>query len=74
MDEQTTVAVPMMRKASWLEFYQDEDLSCKVVKLHYKGNASALFILPDKQGQMEQLENALNEDVLLKWMNSLKPR
>uniref|UniRef100_A0A670HZY3 Serpin domain-containing protein n=1 Tax=Podarcis muralis TaxID=64176 RepID=A0A670HZY3_PODMU len=64
VDEQTTVAVPMMRKASWLEFYQDEDLSCKVVKLHYKGNASALFILPDKQGQMEQLENALNEDVL----------
>ncbi|XP_033028901.1 alpha-1-antitrypsin-like [Lacerta agilis] len=73
VDEQTTVTVPMMKKDSFLEFYQDEDLSCKVVKLPYKGNASALFILPD-QGKMEHLEDALNEDVLLKWMNSLQPR
>ncbi|XP_060138904.1 LOW QUALITY PROTEIN: serine protease inhibitor 2.1-like [Zootoca vivipara] len=73
VDEQTAVTVPMMKKDSLLEFYQDEDLSCKVVKLPYKGNASALFILPD-QGKMKQLEDALNEDVLLKWMNSLKTR
>ncbi|XP_053231843.1 alpha-1-antiproteinase 2-like [Podarcis raffonei] len=71
VDEETTVKVPMMNKVSWFETYHDKILSCKVVKLPYKSNVSALFILPD-QGKMKQLENALSKDVLLKWMNSTK--
>ncbi|XP_077780535.1 alpha-1-antitrypsin homolog [Podarcis muralis] len=65
------VKVPMMNKVSWFETYHDKILSCKVVKLPFKSNVSALFILPD-QGKMKQLENALSKDVLLKWMNSTK--
>ncbi|XP_034958149.1 alpha-1-antitrypsin-like [Zootoca vivipara] len=71
VDEQTTVKVPMMNKDSWFAFYHDKILSCKVVKLPYKGDVSALFILPD-QGKMKLLENALSKEVLLKWMNSTK--
>ncbi|XP_061468039.1 alpha-1-antitrypsin-like [Rhineura floridana] len=73
VDEQTTVKVPMMNKNSIFEFYYDQDLSCQVVKLPYKGNASALFILPD-QGKLKQVEDALGQDVLLKWSKSLKQR
>ncbi|CAI5764474.1 Hypothetical predicted protein [Podarcis lilfordi] len=71
VDEETTVKVPMMNKVSWFETYHDKILSCKVVKLPYKSNVSALFILPH-QGKMKQLENALSKDVLLKWRNSTK--
>ncbi|XP_061468038.1 alpha-1-antitrypsin-like [Rhineura floridana] len=73
VDEQTTVKVPMMNKNSIFETYYDQDLSCQVVKLPYKGNASALFILPD-QGKLKQVEDALGQDVLLKWSKSLKQR
>ncbi|XP_061468033.1 alpha-1-antitrypsin-like protein GS55-MS isoform X2 [Rhineura floridana] len=72
VDEQTTVKVPMMNKDSIFETYYDQDLSCRVVKLPYKGNASALFILPD-QGKLKQVEDALGKDVLSKWLQSLKP-
>ncbi|CAI5764475.1 Hypothetical predicted protein [Podarcis lilfordi] len=61
----------MMNNVSWFETYHDKILSCKVVKLPYKSNVSALFILPH-QGKMKQLENALSKDVLLKWRNSTK--
>nr|XP_028564261.1 plasma serine protease inhibitor-like [Podarcis muralis] len=71
VDEESKVKVPMMNKVSWFETYHDKILSCKVVKLPYKSNVSALFILPD-QGKMKQLENALSKDVLLKWRNSTK--
>ncbi|CAI5764473.1 Hypothetical predicted protein [Podarcis lilfordi] len=71
VDEETKVKVPMMNKVSWFETYHDKILPCKVVKLPYKSNVSALFILPH-QGKMKQLENALSKDVLLKWRNSRK--
>ncbi|XP_077780529.1 serine protease inhibitor 2.1-like isoform X2 [Podarcis muralis] len=71
VDEESKVKVPMMNKVSWFETYHDKILSCKVVKLPFKSNVSALFILPD-QGKMKQLENALSKDVLLKWRNSTK--
>uniref|UniRef100_A0A670HZT2 Kallistatin-like n=1 Tax=Podarcis muralis TaxID=64176 RepID=A0A670HZT2_PODMU len=58
VDDQTTVKVPMMNKDSRFETYRDNILSCEVVKLPYKGDVSAFFILPD-QGKMKQVENAL---------------
>uniref|UniRef100_A0A670HY67 Kallistatin-like n=1 Tax=Podarcis muralis TaxID=64176 RepID=A0A670HY67_PODMU len=70
VDDQTTVKVPMMNKDSRFETYRDNILSCEVVKLPYKGDVSAFFILPD-QGKMKQVENALSKDVLLKWMKLL---
>ncbi|XP_078243671.1 alpha-1-antitrypsin-like [Pogona vitticeps] len=71
VDEQTTVQVPMMNKDSNFNYYHDEELSCQVVHLPYKGNASALFILPDP-GKLKQLEAALGTDALIKWGKSLK--
>ncbi|OBS77275.1 hypothetical protein A6R68_16273, partial [Neotoma lepida] len=49
------------------------DLSCTVVELKYKGNASALFILPDG-GKMQQVEASLQPETLRKWKDSLRPR
>ncbi|XP_061468040.1 alpha-1-antiproteinase 2-like [Rhineura floridana] len=66
VDEQTIVKVPMMIKDSAFNHYYDEGLSCTVVQLLYKGNASALFILPD-HGKLKQVEDALGKDLLLKW-------
>uniref|UniRef100_A0A670HYE8 Kallistatin-like n=1 Tax=Podarcis muralis TaxID=64176 RepID=A0A670HYE8_PODMU len=65
VDDQTTVKVPMMNKDSRFETYRDNILSCEVVKLPYKGDVSAFFILPD-QGKMKQVENALSKD----WIQS----
>lgn len=71
MDKRTTVRVPMMNRDGLFNSYRDTDLSCRVVELPYKGSASALFILPDP-GKMKQVEDALNKEVLLKWLNSLR--
>ncbi|XP_060612094.2 alpha-1-antichymotrypsin-like [Anolis sagrei] len=71
VDERTTVKVPMMHKEDYLDVYEDKDLSCKVLHLPYKGDISALFILPDP-GKMKLVENALGKEVLLRWGKSLK--
>nr|XP_020666695.1 alpha-1-antitrypsin-like [Pogona vitticeps] len=71
VDEQTTVQVPMMNKDSNFSYYHDKELSCQVVHIPYKGNASALFILPDP-GKLKQVEAALGTDALIKWAKSLK--
>ncbi|XP_021057848.1 serine protease inhibitor A3N [Mus pahari] len=54
-------------------YFRDDELSCTVVELKYTGNASALFILPDK-GKMQQVEASLQPETLRKWKDSLKPR
>nr|XP_060611136.1 alpha-1-antichymotrypsin-like [Anolis sagrei ordinatus] len=71
VDEQTTVKVPMMNRQHPFDIYEDKDLSCKVLHLPYKGDISALFILPEP-GKMKLVENALGKEVLLKWGKSLK--
>ncbi|XP_053142875.1 alpha-1-antiproteinase-like [Hemicordylus capensis] len=73
VDEETTVKVDMMKKESLFKSYFDNDLSCHVVQLPYKGSASALFILP-KQGKMKQVEEALGTALVAKWLNSLQSR
>nr|XP_060612082.1 alpha-1-antiproteinase 2-like [Anolis sagrei ordinatus] len=72
VDEQTTVKVPMMSRNSFFNAYYDKDLGCQVVQLPYKGNASALFILPDP-GKLKLVEDALGKKILLKWEKSLRP-
>ncbi|XP_042301435.1 alpha-1-antiproteinase-like [Sceloporus undulatus] len=73
VDEETIVKVPMMNRHSIFNIYYDKELSCQVVHLSYKGDASALFILPDP-GKLKLVEDALGKEVLLKWANSLKLR
>lgn len=71
VDEHTTVKVPMMFNWSKYNTTYDQELFATVVQLPYKGNASALFILPD-EGKMEQVEKALSSSTVTKWRNSMR--
>uniref|UniRef100_A0A8C4VJ21 Alpha-1-antitrypsin-like n=1 Tax=Gopherus evgoodei TaxID=1825980 RepID=A0A8C4VJ21_9SAUR len=58
VDAKTSVKVNMMNSDKTYNTYHDEELSCWVVEIPYKGNAAALFILPD-EGKMEQVEDEI---------------
>nr|XP_060612154.1 alpha-1-antitrypsin-like [Anolis sagrei ordinatus] len=73
LDANTTVKVSMMYRQDYFNFLYDRNLSCWVVEVPYKGDASAFFILPDK-GKMEQVESALSSETLAKWQTSLTLR
>ena len=69
-----SVEVPMMNIRNLrTPYFRDEELSCTLVELKYRGNASALFILPD-EGRMQQVEASLQPETLRKWRDSLRPR
>nr|XP_020670070.1 alpha-1-antitrypsin-like isoform X1 [Pogona vitticeps]XP_020670071.1 alpha-1-antitrypsin-like isoform X2 [Pogona vitticeps]XP_020670072.1 alpha-1-antitrypsin-like isoform X3 [Pogona vitticeps] len=72
-DANTTVKVNMMYRQGYYNMLYDKDLSCYVVEVPYKGNASALFILPD-EGKMQQVEGALAIEILAKWKTSFTLR
>ncbi|XP_053142061.1 alpha-1-antitrypsin-like isoform X2 [Hemicordylus capensis] len=69
----TTVKVNMMFQEAYFQVLRDEDLSCWVVKMPYKGKASAWFILPD-EGKMNDVEKQLQKEILTKWMTSVRNR
>ncbi|KFQ27731.1 Alpha-1-antiproteinase, partial [Merops nubicus] len=73
LDDKNSVKVKMMHHSKVFNVHRDENLSCWVVEIPYKGTASALFILPD-EGTMKQVEDALLEETLSNWMQSLKKR
>uniref|UniRef100_A0A8D0HNM9 Serpin domain-containing protein n=1 Tax=Sphenodon punctatus TaxID=8508 RepID=A0A8D0HNM9_SPHPU len=62
VDGKTSVKVDMMNRDSRYNSLHDEELSCSVVELPYKGNVAALFILPD-EGKMKQVEDALSVEL-----------
>ncbi|KAH0620393.1 hypothetical protein JD844_020801 [Phrynosoma platyrhinos] len=72
-DANTTVKVQMMYRQGYYNFLYDNDLSCWVVEVPYKGDTSAFFILPD-DGKMKQVEGALSVETLAKWKASLTLR
>ncbi|KAG8126459.1 hypothetical protein E2320_021566, partial [Naja naja] len=47
-----------MRHTDYYNIFRDQDLSCWVVEIPYKGDVTALFILPD-EGKLEHVEAAL---------------
>uniref|UniRef100_A0A8D2KSG8 Thyroxine-binding globulin n=1 Tax=Varanus komodoensis TaxID=61221 RepID=A0A8D2KSG8_VARKO len=59
VDPYTVVKVPMMIQTGMFEHGYDKERSCTVLKLPYKGHASAYFILPD-QGKMEKVSRSLD--------------
>ncbi|XP_050007368.1 serine protease inhibitor A3N-like [Alexandromys fortis] len=66
-----SVEVPVMNIEELITpYFRDEELSCTLVELKYRGNASALFILPD-EGRMQQVEANLKPETLRKWRDSL---
>lgn len=67
------VQVPMMKQEDHYYYYVDRNLSCRVVGVPYRGNATALFVLPG-EGQMGQLENGMSEKTLKKWLKMFTKR
>ncbi|XP_015720870.1 alpha-1-antitrypsin-like [Coturnix japonica] len=73
VDAEHSVKVQMMYKQKYYNIHRDEKLSCWVVEIPYKGNATAFFILPD-EGSMSQVEDALLQDTVSNWSLSFKLR
>lgn len=67
MTPEMVVQVPMMTREDQYYYFLDRSLFCKVVSVPYQGNATALFILPNK-GRMGQVEAGLNQMTLRKWL------
>ncbi|NWX47840.1 A1AT antiproteinase, partial [Steatornis caripensis] len=73
LDAKNSVKVKMMHQNKAFNIHRDEKLSCWVVEIPYKGNATSLFVLPD-EGAMKQVEDALLKETVSNWMQSLGKR
>ncbi|NXA37077.1 A1AT2 antiproteinase, partial [Eudromia elegans] len=73
IDANKSVKVKMMHRSKAYNVHRDENLSCWVVEIPYKGNVAALFVLPD-EGAMKQVEDALLKETVSNWAKSLKSR
>ncbi|NP_001264422.2 alpha-1-antitrypsin precursor [Gallus gallus] len=73
VDAEHSVKVKMMYKNTYYNIHRDEQLSCWVVEIPYRGNAAAFFVLPD-EGSMNQVEDALLQDTVSNWSQSLEGR
>lgn len=73
VNRDTTVKVPMMNREDSYYYLLDRNLSCEVVGIPYKDNATALFILPS-EGKMLQVENGLTQKRLRKWLQTFTKR
>ncbi|XP_038607856.1 kallistatin-like [Tachyglossus aculeatus] len=72
VNEKTVVRIPMMKQKDVYHYYfYDKWLSCSVLRMDYKGNASAFFILPDV-GKMREVEDSLQAEMLMRWDRSFK--
>ncbi|KFV05956.1 Alpha-1-antitrypsin, partial [Pterocles gutturalis] len=73
LDAKNSIKVKMMHQNKVFNIHRDDKLSCWVVEIPYKGNATALFVLPD-EGSMNQVEDALLKETVSNWMQSLEKR
>ncbi|KAM7020544.1 uncharacterized protein RBU47_004328 [Passerculus sandwichensis] len=73
LDAKNSVKVKMMHQNDDFKVHRDEKLSCWVVEMPYKGNVTALFVLPDKD-TMKQVEDALLKETVSNWLRALEER
>ncbi|XP_029453735.1 alpha-1-antitrypsin-like [Rhinatrema bivittatum] len=73
VDENTVVQVPMMFRSGMYDIAHDEELGCTIVRLPYKGEASAFVILPN-EGKLKLVEDALSRSTMKKWMSIVHQR
>ncbi|NXV10392.1 A1AT protein, partial [Cettia cetti] len=73
LDAKNSVKVKMMHQNTHFNVHRDENLSCWVVEIPYKGDVTSLFVLPD-EGTMTQVEDALLKETVSNWLRSLKQR
>ncbi|XP_063295617.1 alpha-1-antitrypsin-like [Pelobates fuscus] len=71
VDENTVVKVPFMRRIGVYNVLLSENVT--VVEIPYKGNASALFILP-KEGKLRHIEQNLQESTIKAWKSKFRFR
>ncbi|NXM32307.1 A1AT2 antiproteinase, partial [Oxyruncus cristatus] len=71
VDQKTSVKVDMMYRKGYYRNYFDEELSCWLVQIPYKGDVASLFVLPD-EGKMKQVEDALLKKTVSKWEKFLQ--
>ncbi|OBS64309.1 hypothetical protein A6R68_07154 [Neotoma lepida] len=74
VDENKVVRVPMMLQDDQEHWYLDDRrVPCTVLRMDYKGDAVAFFILPQK-GKMKEVEQVLSPGMLARWNNLLQKR
>ncbi|NXX73499.1 A1AT2 antiproteinase, partial [Urocolius indicus] len=73
LDTKNSVKVKMMHQNEIFKIHRDENLSCWVVEIPYKGNVTSFFVLPD-EGAMKQVEDGLLKETVAKWLHSLENR
>ncbi|XP_036062123.1 kallistatin [Onychomys torridus] len=74
VDENTVVKVPMMLQDDQQHWYLDDrHVPCTVLRMDYKNDAVAFFILPQK-GKMKEVEQVLSPDMLTRWNCLLQKR
>lgn len=73
VDENTVVKVPMMRQVQKHGYLEDSNVPCKVLRMDYRGDAMAFFILPNP-GKMNEVEKVLSPGMLTKWHRLLQNR
>lgn len=74
VDENTVVKVPMMLQDDQQHWYLDDRyVPCTVLRMDYKNDAVAFFILPQK-GKMKEVEQMLSPDMLTRWNRLLQKR
>ncbi|XP_051006864.1 kallistatin [Acomys russatus] len=75
VDDSTVVKLPMMlqtQQEHW--FLEDKHVPCVVLRMDYKSNdAVAFFILPHR-GKMQEVEQVLSPDMLIRWNRLLQNR
>ncbi|XP_075700432.1 alpha-1-antitrypsin-like protein GS55-MS [Rhinoderma darwinii] len=72
VDENTVVKVPMMNRQGKYQVAFIQEIGCTVVHVPYKGNTSAIFILPDA-GKLHDVEKAL-QNVSEAWTKQMTSR
>ncbi|XP_018414891.1 PREDICTED: alpha-1-antiproteinase 2-like [Nanorana parkeri] len=72
VDENTVVKVPMMTIREEFLIAIERESGCVVVDIPYKGNTSAILILPDK-GKLHEVEKAVQNVSLQTWAKRMRP-
>uniref|UniRef100_G1T809 Serpin family A member 9 n=1 Tax=Oryctolagus cuniculus TaxID=9986 RepID=G1T809_RABIT len=67
VDATTTVRVPMMSRLGMYVKFHCSTLASTVLRMDYKGNATALFLLPD-EGKLQHLEDTLTTELIAKFL------
>ncbi|XP_038602731.1 serpin A12 [Tachyglossus aculeatus] len=70
--ENKSIKVPMMYRGGMYRTCYDDQLSCTILEMPYEGNATGLFILPERN--LESVEAELRKDTVARWKKLMTRR